>query len=133
MTEKPDNTEEAVAWRAKNYQGEPWTVAPCEFSKRHYQRIEPLFPLSSLETRDARIAELEGEVVRHARDMMVYREAHDQKAVRLAEAVGALEPFAAFGGKLADYEQFSGKSTTTQWAEHFRRARQALSSIKGEG
>ena len=121
---KPDNTEEAVAWKG-------FTMAAFEAAKVPIGT--PLFPLSSLETRDARIAELEGEVVRHARDMMVYREAHDQKAARLAEAVGALEPFAAFGGKLADYEQFSGKSTTTQWAEHFRRARQALSSIKGEG
>lgn len=66
MTEKTDNTEEAVAWRAKNYQGEPWTVAPCEFSKRHYQRIEPLFPLSSLETRDARIAALEARLAEEA-------------------------------------------------------------------
>ncbi len=178
MTEKPDNTEEAVALTdGRDMCGEtvmgmrvaayrepircPADVDPAAFEEffrrgkpntysEHWSTpgkgavVERLFleadVRTSLTRRDERIAELEGEarawLKQHeiaVRDGAAHHERALQAEARLAEAVGALEPFAAFGGKLADYEQFSGKSTTTQWAEHFRRARQALSSIKGEG
>jgi hypothetical protein len=124
MTEKTDNTEEAVAWRAKNYQGEPWTVAPCEFSKRHYQRIEPLFPLSSLETRDARIAELEGAL---AAAQNADAEATNHLRARLAEAVGALREV------LSIWDQWGSlDSTDPDDRDAMEAARQALSSV-GEG
>lgn len=120
MTEKPDNTEEAVAWQWRWEGQSKWNFLDY-LPRPDADESEPLFPLSSLETRDARIAVAEAENVKlralaeeSIRLMTKYaREAgeatgkletselagvvDDWKAralkaeARLAEAVGALE------------------------------------------
>lgn len=61
-----DTEAEAVAWRwRKRGTVNPWEMRgnPIEGpGVTDFYEIEPLFPISSLASRDARIAELEGEV-----------------------------------------------------------------------
>lgn len=48
----------------------------------------------------------------------------------LGEVVEALEPFARMGDLVTSYDEFRGVPTTSEWAEHFRRASRVLSSIR---
>ena len=111
MTEKPDNTDEAVAWKG-------FTMAAFEAAKVPIGT--PLFPLSSLETRDARIADLLAANNR-------YLERARTAEARLAEAVGALREV------LSIWDQWGSlDSTDPDDRDAMEAARQALSSV-GEG
>lgn len=119
MTEKPDNTEEAVAWQWRWEGQSKWNFLDY-LPRPDADESEPLFPLSSLETRDARIADLLAANNR-------YLERARTAEARLAEAVGALREV------LSIWDQWGSlDSTDPDDRDAMEAARQALSSV-GEG
>lgn len=90
MTHPQPVEAEAVAWRSANYTTDAWSYSPYQPRATFYRRREPLFPLSSLTSRDERIAELEGRPEPKLSAVLRRAEAKAFKAeALLEEAVGA--------------------------------------------